>query len=83
MIDFWNRRLVKDQKEKIERLEAYNGALRKQIVHEQKIIMGERVCTEYCERCIHGIYTGPYDKCLCELECKCKDYLRRETAERG
>lgn len=83
MIDFWNRRLVKDQKEKIKWLEQANDDLRKELENNQKIMMGERVCTEYCERCIHGIYTGPYDKCLCELECKCKDYLRRETAEHG
>lgn len=66
--------------------------LQKLSIAEKKIdrlemqVDGERIASPYCERCVHSIlvstiYYGFGESTshyLCSLNCKCKDYARKD-----
>lgn len=73
----------REKSARIEELKAYKDATES----------NERECSSFCEHCVHGIkaasnnmssmgyapvpYVPPAQKWLCELECKCKGFVKR------
>lgn len=85
-MDFWNRQKVKELELKIGFKEKEIEVLKDKLRLAEKKIKGERVCGGYCQKCVHGIerienmgFMGGY---TCELDCKCKDFQKKEIKER-
>ncbi len=83
-IDFWNRNKVRELQRELEDKDGSVALLKARIEELDKKIRGDRVCGGYCEKCGHAIKTekfypgGMAIKFLCELDCQCKDFSRKE-----
>lgn len=82
-MEFWNRKKVKDLEIRLNIAESKNRGLQKQIEKLEAKLSGDRVCDGYCESCKHGIQCYimgiyPIPSYRCDLDCKCKDFERKE-----
>lgn len=84
-MDFWNMQKVRELELEISHKESEIESLRNQLQLAEKKIKGERVCDGYCQECAHAIEGfgyipgGCYTSYTCELDCKCKDFQRKDA----
>lgn len=75
----------KQLKAEIEELKRDYDDLKEDYELQKKKLSGERVCSEFCERCKYGILHGynllGHRAYSCLLNCKCKDFERKESEE--
>lgn len=85
-MDFWNRKKVEELESKLRVAESREIELELKIEKLKAQIRGDRVCDGYCEKCKHGIKDYASGICIgppipyyqCALNCKCKDFERKE-----
>lgn len=92
MFDLFNREALraKDAELSIVKLEIANARskvdeLKAEVDTLTAKLRGDRVCDGYCENCVHGIKTERFHPLYgetvsfnCELDCKCKDFEKKE-----
>lgn len=84
-MDFWNREKVMELRRTICDLQDDNVRLKEMLDKAEKKLRGERVCDGYCKTCIHSIeqeqyaYGGVYTTYTCELDCKCKEFQKKDA----
>lgn len=84
-MDFWNRKKVRELELEISHKEIEIKILRNQLRLAEKKISGERVCDGYCQNCVHSVAVdvesllGTSKTYSCELDCKCKDFQRKDA----
>ena len=71
----------KQLKAEIEELKRDYDDLKEDYELQKKKLSGERVCSVFCQTCKNGLkyktWTGTYYDCL--LNCRCKDFERKES----
>lgn len=84
-MDFWNRKKVEELESKLSIAKSREIELESKIEELKLQIRGGRVCDVYCKDCKHSIATPntnifnvTYYTYQCELDCKCKDFERKE-----
>ena len=85
-MDFWSRKKVEELESKLRVAESREIELELKIEKLKAQIRGDRVCDGYCKNCKHSIATLNDNifadaSCYtykCTLNCKCKDFERKE-----
>ena len=85
MFDLFNKKALESEKYRNDVLEKELKDTRKQLEQLEARLRGDRVCDGYCKLCSHGIkrdafspLIGNYDTWCCVLDCKCKDFEKKE-----
>lgn len=83
-MDFWNRKKVRELESRVRELEENREIMMAKLDEAKKKLRGDRVCDGYCDKCAHSIPVegyymgGVYTRYSCELDCKCKDFQKKD-----